>query len=181
VRKVARASVLVLAVISATLVGLLTGILLGFRQSSRLSLTPWQRLDDPPDRITELALIDWADLYVQTEGEKILKCCWVESELPRSPSGPASHFPCESTLLKPTPPGRALDRLDVTYCGPDYAPSYSYVLLEDGTVWRWSYSGGGLAAFGAILTYGLCGLGLGLGSGLLVVAGSRWRRTAVPG
>jgi hypothetical protein len=155
-------------------IGLLVGGGLGLQRAGELLLTPWRRLEAPPEPITRFLLISGDDLFVQAAEGRIYRCCWSVAELPPYPAYPSTHFPCESSLARPTPPGTVVDQIERTYCGADYGIFYQYVLLEDGSVWQWSYAGSGLEAGSTILTYGLCGLGSGLSAGGLAVWGA-WR------
>ena len=165
-----------LFVLALAVVGLMIGALVGFGRVDRLPLEqPWQPLGAPPATITGLLQIDRGDLYVAAADDQIYKCCWARSELPAYPSGPGSHFPCDVSQEKPSPPAGVIDRLEVTYCGPDYGISYAYVLLEDGSVWKWSFAQDGLATMGALLTYSLGGVGGGFLLGGSIAIWS-WRR-----
>lgn len=165
-----------LFVLALAVVGLLIGALLGFRRVDELPLEePWEQVGSPPARVTALLMIDRGDLYVTAADDQVYRCCWERSELPDYPSGPGSHFPCDVSQEKPSPPAGVINRLDITYCGPDYGLAYAYVLLDDGSVWRWSYAQDGLATMGAVLTYSLGGVGGGLLFGGAVAIWS-WRR-----
>lgn len=157
-------------------VGLLVGGLLALARVNNLpQREPWEPLGSPPKPVTELIRIDWEDVYVAATDGEVYRCCWERTELPEFPTHPPSHFPCDVSIEKSTPPGQVVDRLDVTYCGPDYGISYGLALLEDGTVWKWSYDSSPLGAFGAVVMYSLCGAGAGLLIGGSIAVRS-WRR-----
>jgi len=157
-------------------VGLLIGGLLGLGRVDRLPREqPWQPLGSPPAEVTGLLQIDRGELYVAAADDQIYRCCWEPAALPEFPSYPPSHFPCEGSQDKPIPPGTTVDRLEVIYCGPDYGLSYAYVLLEDGSVWSWSYAEDALTTIGTLLTYPLGGIGGGLLLGGAIAVWS-WRR-----
>ena len=165
-----------LFVLALAVVGLLIGGLMGLGQVDRLPREqPWQPLGSPPAKVTGLLQIDRGELYVAAADDQIFKCCWERSELPEFPSFPPSHFPCEVPQEKPTPPGTIVDRLEVTYCGADYGLAYSYVLLDDGSVWKWAFTQDPLAGIGILLLYSLGGIGGGLLLGVAIAVWS-WRR-----
>jgi hypothetical protein len=165
-----------LFVLALAVVGLLIGALLGFGRVDKLPLEePWEQVGSPPARVTALLMIDRGDLYVTAADDQVYRCCWERSELPDYPSGPGSHFPCDVSQEKPSPPAGVINRLDITYCGPDYGLAYAYVLLDDGSVWRWSHAQDGLATMGALLTYSLGGIGGGFVLGGTIAIWS-WRR-----
>jgi|SRR3990172_4463262 len=163
-------------VLTLAVVGLLIGGLMGARRMDRLPLgKPWEPLGSPPAKVTKLLRIDWEGDYVATADDQVYKCCWERSELPEFPSYPPSHFPCDVSQEKPAPPGTTIDELEVTYCGPDYGVSSALVLLEDGSVWRWSYVSNPLAAIGILLSYSLGGIAVGFLLGGSIALWS-WRR-----
>jgi len=165
-----------LFVLTLAVAGLLIGGLMGLGRADRLPREqPWQPLGSPPAKVTGLLQIDRGELYVAAADDQIYKCCWERSELPEYPSYPPSHFPCDASQEKPAPSGTVVDRLEVTYCGPDYGLAYAYILLDDGSVWKWASAEDPLAAIGNLVSYSLGGIGVGL-----LVGGSTaiwsWRR-----
>jgi len=165
-----------LFVLALAVVGLLIGALLGFGRVDKLPLEePWEQVGSPPARVTALLMIDRGDLYVTAADDQVYRCCWERSELPDYPSGPGSHFPCDVSQEKPSPPAGVIDRLDITYCGPDYGLAYAYVLLDDGSVWKWAFTENPLAGISILLSYSLGGTGVGLLVGGSIAIWS-WRR-----
>jgi hypothetical protein len=164
--------------------GLLLGGLMGIRRAEGLSREePWRPLGSPPTRVTRLLRIDADGAYVAASDDQVYKCCWEPSELRESPSYPSSHFPCEGDQDRPTAPGKVIDQQEVAYCGPDYGISYALVLLDDGSVWEWSYASNPLAGIGILLSYALAGIASGflLGGSIAIWSWRRrWRKWKQP-
>jgi hypothetical protein len=75
----------------------------------------------------------------------------------------------------PDPPGTIVDQVDCYYRGhPEVSGAYRYVILEDGSIWRWGAFQQGLEGLGIILYYGSIGLGLGALTGLILFGVILW-------
>jgi len=54
----------------------------------------------------------------------------------------------------PPPPGEIIDTMEVHLCGADVTIQDNYVILSDGSIWRWSYAsswGDGIIVMGAAI------------------------------
>ncbi len=101
----------------------------------------WQRLTVPPAK-GERFLVERNDLCVETQAGEVWGYAsgkWEARPAGASRGAPAKpQYPCHFVL--PPFPGKVLDRYDASDC---YEFSYSqttYVLLADGTIWRWQHS-----------------------------------------
>jgi len=110
----------------------------------RANLEPadqWKSLGSPPEKIEKLLDAEFHTVYVTTLENRIYSCyrgsqydveCWVEvTQVPEIYRQPCNNTPVS---LAPSPPGRVVDSLQVTYCHRFGRTGFDYVLLEDGNV-----------------------------------------------
>jgi hypothetical protein len=135
------------------------------------ALTRWQRLPDPPapaaeivDGGTRLAPGGWW-LTVRGADDRLFHCppydgCWVEVTAPPAEAAEPCLYPYDAR--PPAPPGPVADRLEAQACNAEAAYQASFVVLEDGTVWRWGHSVAGLSSLVELFLFVAGGAALGL-------------------
>jgi hypothetical protein len=131
---------------------------------------------------------DASVVYVRTATGRTYRCdhgktaavgdCWDSAQEPFSIHNRAR---LDTTLfqreLQP-PPGTVVDTLNVTIWYPEDASETRYVLLEDGTVWKWQYDRGAYWTLMLLLLGPVVGGAIGIVAaiGLWVRAGLRSRQ-----
>jgi len=147
----------------------------------------WQSLGSLPEKAVSIR----GAIAVETLTGQVYICCWQKEDRTQDefghrlfrdvePCGLASievdGVPSSSFFEVPGPPGPIVDCAEVVnYTGISGFFSQSrYVILEDGTVWKWDHSFNSAA----IDLEPICGSGLGgiLGAALLVILVSKWRK-----
>jgi len=120
----------------------------------------------------EIVTGDIEVVYVRTEAGKIYGCkhggrekakdCWVEDHEPLRVDSKARFDKMLYQGEIDPPIGTVLDTLDVTVWYAEDAYETHYVLLEDGTVWKWEYDVGFYLGFFIIILGPIAGLAIGL-------------------
>jgi hypothetical protein len=174
----------VLFVLIAGLVGCGLGFLL--TAEGGLKAGPWQRLPQPPVKLTQFASdtpMSYIDGVVANTADGTLyallhqggEWAWSRQEALPIPPGESWDARCPEGLEQPDgsvplprAPGPVVDTYAVRYCWGVGNANDFYVLLEDGSVWSTGYGEGGMgASFGSLLTvvcpacFGVGGLILG--------------------
>lgn len=168
-------------VLGLTGLGLLGGLALG-QAAFNGRLTRWQRLPDPPEPAIEImaggtgpAAAAWY-VFVRSATGAIFYCppytpgdCWVPATEPIDvPYVPGCDYPSHYTL--PPAPGPVLDHLETETCNFEAGYTVNFVVLADGSVWRWQHVSSGLIALTGWLFGALCGAGLGLLAAIILIA-----------
>lgn len=151
----------------------------------------WRPLGAPPGSEAEFVTGDTDVVYVRSAGGDIYGCrhqrkvtvdnCWVEAQEPLD-IAPDTDFGELQFQENVEPPGTVVDTLDVTVWKRDASFETRYVLLQDGTVWRWETSEVGYFNL-IIIALGLIAGGV-LGIALVVILWSGvglrslWQRTS---
>jgi hypothetical protein len=103
------------------------------------ALRKWEPLDTPPGGATELVDANDTYVYVRNNSGILYRCpvCWEESPpLDRLLVDP--DRPCPGAQANsPPPPGEVVDHLSGRVCYVDAWTDFEYVLLSDGSVWKW--------------------------------------------
>jgi hypothetical protein len=141
----------------------------------------WRSLGAPPGGAVGIAAADPSLVYVRTAQGNLYGCshergqqaraCWVAARQPLSVDPDARAG--ESVFRgEPKPaPGQVVDALEVTTWYPEDAVETRYVVLQDGTVWKWEYD------VGAYLSLFILTVGPAVGMLLaLVIVGLLWVR-----
>lgn len=142
---------------------------LAARQSGALS--HWQPLQNPPQNAVEIVGGDLQSVYVRTEEGKIYGCrhlgkaeeriCWAEYAEPLNLDPQAKD---DTLLFKQAvelPPGQVKDSLNITVWQAEDAFEIRYVLLSDGTIWKWQYDVSSYLAVGILIAGTFFGIVLG--------------------
>jgi hypothetical protein len=152
----------------------------------------WRSMGALPRSGVEILTGDTAVVYVRTATGDIFVCrhqrkvtvedCWVEAQEPFDVEATARFdVPLFKDELE-LPPGTVVDTLNVTVRRRDYASESRYVLLQDGTVWRWDYSQVGyfdlIIGALALLAGGVCAIALVVVLWSGVGVRSLWRRAS---
>ena len=116
------------------------------------ALSHWRSLGVPPDRGVDIVTGDTDVVYVRTAAGSIYGCrhrgtgaadnCWYKAQEPLSVDPEATFDKRLYQSEVEPPPGTVADRLEVTIWLAEDAFETRYVLLEDGTVWKWEYDVG---------------------------------------
>lgn len=160
--------------ISLSCLGAMGGMAYYWAENAGITST-WQALGAPTEKGVDLVTGDLDLIYVRSANDRLYGCehggirdpdsCWAEASEPLAVD-PQVEFdnPLFQGSLAP-PRGTVVDELDVTLWYADSAFETRYVLLEDGTVWKWEYDKGSGSLFACIL-----GPLVGAAAGLLVAA-----------
>jgi hypothetical protein len=161
------ATLLLLALLPC--LGLLgAGVYLKMRQAGAFS--SWRSLGAPPSAAVELVTGDPDVIYVRTGSGDVYECrhrgtdvardCWEKAQEPFSVD-PDVRFEQRVYGGEVQPPaGSVLDRLYTSRWYAEDAFETRYVLLDDGSVWKWEYDVGGNWSLLILVAGLLAGLGL---------------------
>jgi hypothetical protein len=126
-------------------IGLAAGILIGRAWNSG-AFARWQRLPDPPASPVQIVGGSARDVYIQASDGQVYSCnpsdgpCWAQDEKPAT--SPAQSGDCEQYPLHYSvspAPGKVVDSLQIQWCHFEAGEETNYVVLEDGSVWRWQH------------------------------------------
>ena len=147
----------------------------------------WRSLGMPPGGGVGIVTGDISVVYVRTgagavfgcsdhRGRKLPDDCWREG---REPYGIDRKAAFDSRVYegeaKP-PPGTVVDSLEVSIRYGDAAFETRYVLLEDGTLWKWEYDVSAYGDLGTIVLGPLAGMALGIVAVIVI-----WARAGIRG
>jgi hypothetical protein len=128
------------------LLGLMCGLLLylGLMLSS---IGQWEQLS-APEKAVEIVTYSYPGLIVRSSTKNILGCD-EQSKVCKginswSPGSMLSWGlnPCESSRLSvPLAPGEVIDHIELNYCYDGTNGQLDFVILKDGSIWRWSKQG----------------------------------------
>jgi hypothetical protein len=134
----------------------------------------WRSLGQPPGTGVDIVTGDHDVVYVRTATGSIFGCehretrapddCWEDAQEPLSVDSEARFDTRLYEREVEPPPGTVVDTLYVTFWYAEDAFEIRYVLLEDGTVWKWEYD------VGSYLNLAILLLGLAVGGAIGVVA-----------
>ena len=97
----------------------------------------WVSLGTPPGQPVNIIATDSETVYVKTSDERIfafIEGQWIISKLSQPDDSQCSY----SVSFVISPPNHAKDSVQQGYCFPHGQRDMRYVLLEDGSIWRWS-------------------------------------------
>jgi len=150
----------------------LVGNVAYFRYQKAGAFSHWQSLGAPPYSGVDIVTGDIGVVYVRTAAGNIYGCmhkrkrvadnCWYEAQEPLSVDRKATF---DNRLYQnevEPPPGSVADMLDVTVWHAEDAFETRYILLEDGTVWKWEYDMGAYFSLFILILGPLAGLALGI-------------------
>jgi hypothetical protein len=119
-------------------------------QESRAE-TRWQSLGSPPEGAIEIVTGDAYVVYVRSDAGEIYGCrhnrgrirsgiCWMQTQEPLdiAPDTTFDEPPFADDVE--LPPGTVVDGLGATVWKRDASFETLYVVLQDGSVWKWEYS-----------------------------------------
>lgn len=111
--------------------------------------TSWEQLPAPNSIVTELIIADeWGDLYVETIDNSVFSCNIRDEQCSEIHPEEVnfSRDLCSSNLkfTPPNPPGSIEESIELNLCGADTVLQVNYVLLSDGTIWKWIHGWGWL-------------------------------------
>ena len=142
------------------------------------TLSQWRSLGAPPGAGVDLVTGDPDVVYVRTTSGDVYGCrhrgsgpprdCWERAQEPLSVD-PQARFDQRvyQGEVQP-PPGRVLDTLYVARWYAEDAFETRYVLIEDGTVWKWEYDVGGNWSLLILLAGGLAGVALAMAAAAVI-------------
>jgi hypothetical protein len=128
-------------------------------------------LGRPPEGGVEIVAGDINVVYVRSEAGKVYGCehsnstddsCWLEAQKPYDVDPEATH---DNRLFQgdvEPPPGEVVDALEVTVWQAEDAFETRYILLEDGTMWKWEYDVGAYQSLSILILGPIAGLGIGI-------------------
>jgi hypothetical protein len=152
------------------------GAYLKARQAGAFSR--WRSLGVPPGTGVDLVTGDIDVVYVRTASGDLHACrhrgagaardCWERAQEPLSVD-PDVRFDQRVYEREVQPPGgTVLDSLYVARWYAEDAFETRYVLIEDGTVWKWEYDVGGNWSLLILLAGGLAGMVLAMAAAALM-------------
>ena len=143
------------------------------------ALSRWRPLGTLPAGGVELVTGDRGVVYVRTAAGSIYGCkhsgtrvtedCWYEAQEPLNVDHNATFDTRLHQREVEPPAGTVVDTLEVTIWRGGDAFETRYVLLQDGTVYKWEYDVGGIWSLLILLLGPMAGLVLGV-----VVVVIRW-------
>jgi len=154
------------------------GIYLRMRQAGAFS--HWRSLGAPPDVAVKLVTGDTDVVYVRTVRDDVYECrhrgtaaardCWQRAQEPVTVD-PEVHFdqPVYEAEVQP-PAGKVVDRLYTARWYAEDAFETRYVLLDDGSVWKWEYDVGGNWSLLIFVVGLLSGVALAVGTAAVIWA-----------
>ncbi|MBN1315787.1 MAG: hypothetical protein JXA42_09975 [Anaerolineales bacterium] len=156
----------VLTVIAFTILGLILEN--GFFYLSETGIfVRWKSLGIPPDGGMEILGSGGIDVYIKTTTGKVYVCsmpkrrnCWEETEWP--PKVMQWSEPVEDDIFWVSrPPDNVIDSIAVGDFAFDHIGEAKYVLLQNGSVWRWYHVKSELPFMPS------CNTGMGMSAGFL--------------
>lgn len=141
--------------------GLAIGLRFADAQNREVPQT-WSALGVPPERASKILFADPLNLFVETVSGRVYRCCWNPTDAPQPTT--TDLYRCQTTpaYQVPTPPGKVMDRREVSYCNAEAVILQTFVILDDGSVWKWRYDPNALAGFTWLVVFGLGGAGFGV-------------------
>jgi hypothetical protein len=122
-------------------------------------------------------------VYIRAEDDNLYVCHLLTTrqvgENARCAQTDAAPAPINSLLCrvpnawKPSPPGKVVDELSVRNCAANGYVDTHFIVIEDGTVWRWQNAQGGYGAEQSLLVFGGMGAAVGAVTGIVTFLGSR--------
>ncbi|MFT3890284.1 MAG: hypothetical protein QM730_01510 [Anaerolineales bacterium] len=158
----------------ALILGCLGGILFVF-VLPYLPIGNWSHYEQLPSKALQFMGHDdeedfFAGVYIEAADGLMYRCQDLDSPCVASQEFDPKVYPgtfrtCGAPLgIAPLTPGKVIDTLSYRFCGIDSSEDRYYLILDDGSVWKWSSPGTGTSNFSFFL---ICGL-LGAGAGALV-------------
>lgn len=133
----------------------------------------WEHITEPHEPIVELLDHDNDGIYVQGRSGIIYRCdfclngncdCWSDTDLPESLERDPGEIDPPSMVVA-DPPGDVKDRVSLGFQWQHGVRRTDYVVLQDGSLWRWDNITNGFAALGFLYLAVIGGLAL---DGLIV-------------
>ncbi len=149
-----------------------SSVYLQARQAGALSR--WRSLGAPPGSGVDIVAATTKVVYVRSSTGQIYICnhraargaqdCWDEAEepVPLDPDARPDMRVFEGNVEPPA--GTVVDTLEVSLWYPEDAFETRYVLLGDGTVWKWEYDVGAYWSLLILILGPLGGFVLGIGA-----------------
>ncbi len=165
------------------------GLIMGIAAFFAMLYVPrgdWQKLPQPPEKITQFAgsgsnNLNRQAVYARSADGKLYKlsctntssCSWAEiSSIPDSseaiipnntcPAGQGSRYPT------PYPPGKVAASYQADVCGAEFTNQYNYIILQDGSLWMWKRSSNNYEPISGLPLFATVGLVLGTACSLLL-------------
>jgi hypothetical protein len=158
--------------------GIIIGALLGVAAFVFTYVFPmWQPVTAPPEKGVEI--LEGNTLYIRTTagniyqyGPSSYKDDTTEWSRVDQVNHEASGYECNfGGFATPIPPGKVISQLESHPCIVDASSQVNYILLEDGSIWRWEKTAGELDLLilpvGVIVAAAIGG-SLGVAVGLLI-------------
>lgn len=170
--------ILLAPILSVLLLLPILGCLGGARYGTawhRGTILEWKPLEPPPEKATEILAAgagsgdSWA-VYVKTTNQKVYSCsyeiCWIEKTV--VPEDLRANPPCDPPVYfeVPSPPGQVVDSREAQACNSEAGYQVNFVVLEDGSVWRWQHYTTAFSLLERLFVSTICGSILGLSGGL---------------
>lgn len=167
-----------LATLVGFLIGLVGGSLFGVPVFNYVSTDDdWKKLANPTEKAVRLLSYDYSNerVYVKTASGNIYACdasaCTGLTQIPQNESWVDLIYN-EGFILPLEPPGLVVAKLDVSLNDPEMSEDIYHIILDDGSIWKWSrvhISRGDIPANFLTAIIGITGALLGLISGILVL------------
>jgi hypothetical protein len=148
-------------------------------------LSRWQPLGAVPAGGVDIVAGDLNVVYVRTAAGKIYGCrhsgrrpdpnCWMEAQEPLNVERHAASGRQLYTRQVKPPQGTVVDTLVVTAWYGGDAFEARYVLLQDGTVWKWKYDVGAIWTLSILILGPLVGFVLGVVAAVVLWVRARRR------
>jgi hypothetical protein len=136
--RISRVALLVVLVLS------LLGCLLGAIAAGKLyrgKFRGWQNLGTPLGSAQAILDANASFAYVETTTVDITSCPPCEGNVqPLDEPLLDEQFDCSPSLGPPPAPGEVVDRFAGVECYADGSTDFEYVILSDGSVWRWDFT-----------------------------------------
>jgi hypothetical protein len=173
-----------LSILVGFLIGLVGGSLFGVPVFNYLaSDNDWRKLANPTEKAVKFLSYDyWNEkVYVKASSGNIYACdtstCTGLTEIPQDES-PIDLIYGWGIFSTPEPPGLVVARLQVSPNDPETAEQIDHIILNDGSIWRWSktsISRGDIPANFLTIEIGIIGTFLGFVGGILFILFKRVR------
>lgn len=150
----------------------LVGSVVYLRARQAGAFSRWRSLGALPDNGIDIVTGDVGVVYVVTAAGSIYGCrhrgtrvaddCWYETQEPLSVDQKARFDKSLYQREVEPPVGTVVDTLEVTVWQAEDAFEVRYILLEDGTVWKWEYDVGSYLSLFIIILGPIAGVALGI-------------------
>ena len=169
--------------IGLTLIGAIVGLLALALLAVVVNAPQWELLGSPPSPVLEILGADSWEIWLRADDDTAYRCtaypaltCTSQHSLQVDHS--ELVVPCRDTDRQPrSSPGVELHRRHVCAMTVEVTCSITFVILQDGSIWRWMHCPHARIEVGVVLYACYGGIG-GLASAIFVSFGPRTRKWA---